>query len=85
MNARSSIGPGELTLALKEYNEDYKLADYRRLLDQAQSRLVGTVHCKCSIPSFKNYHDIEQFQKQVMKQIQMDCSENEFKWVNYMD
>lgn len=40
---------------------------------------------KCSIPSFKNYRDIEQFQKEVMKQIKVDANENEFKWVNYMD
>lgn len=59
--------------------------DYQKLLCQVQSRLVGLVNTKCSIPSFKNYHDIEQFQKQVMKQIQMDSNENEFKWVNYMD
>lgn len=40
---------------------------------------------KCSIPSFKNYRDIEQFQKEVMKQIKVDANDNEFKWVNYMD
>lgn len=74
MNARSSIGPGELTLALKEYNEDYNLSDYNNLLSQAQTRLLGTINSKCSIPSFKNYHDIEQFQKQVMKQIQIDSN-----------
>ena len=50
-----------------------------------KSRVGALVNNKCSIPSFKNYHDIELFQKQVMKQIQIDSNESEFKWVNYMD
>lgn len=63
MNGRSSIGPGELSLAIKEYNKVYELDEYNNLLDQAQCHLVNIIKMKCAIPSFKNYRDIEQFQK----------------------
>lgn len=40
---------------------------------------------KCMLPVFKNYKELEQFQKQMTKQISSELNENEFKWVNYMD
>lgn len=38
-------------------------------------KIRNTINIKCSIPCFKNYHDIELFQKQVMKQIQIESVE----------
>lgn len=40
---------------------------------------------KCMLPVFKSYKELEQFQKQMTKQISSELNENEFKWVNYMD
>ena len=76
MNARSSIGPGQLSLAIKEYNEDYNPDQYDRLLGQVKGRLGKIVQIKCLIPSFKNYYDLEVFQKQVMNQISIEYNEN---------
>lgn len=59
---------------MKEYNEVYQLRDYYKLLNQVDEKIKSTISIKCSIPCFKNYHDIELFQKQVMKQIQIDST-----------
>ena len=71
MNARSSIGPGELTLAIKEYNQYYQQKQYDRLLEKVQQRLGEIIKSKCQIPDFSNYMDVELFQKQSMQQISM--------------
>lgn len=58
INARSSIGPGELKLALKEYNQRFSPAQSLMVLQQAQRRIAGLLRSKCMIPSFRNYKDL---------------------------
>lgn len=40
---------------------------------------------KCMLPVFRNYKELEGFQKQVTKQLTAELTDGEFKWVNYMD
>jgi hypothetical protein len=85
MNGRSSIGPGELTLALKEYNCKCDLPQAMQIVGEARGRVVAVVRQKCMLPVFKNYKELECFQKQITRQIANELEENEYKWVNYMD
>lgn len=85
MNGRSSIGPGELTLALREYNWQCGREECEALLGEARGKVERIVRDKCMLPVFKNYKELEQFQKQMTKQISTELGENEYKWVNYMD
>ena len=39
MNGRSSIGPGELTLALKEYNDKCSREEATTMMDQAKQKI----------------------------------------------
>ena len=39
MNSRSSIGPGELKLAIREYNEDYFQSDMPIVLESVVKKL----------------------------------------------
>ena len=55
------------------------------MLGQVVGKMGKLVKGKCSIPSFKNYDDLEMFQKQMLGQISTEYTDNEFKWVNYMD
>lgn len=85
MNGRSSIGPGELTLALKEYNCTCDLPRAMQIVAEASARVEAVVRQKCMLPVFKNYKELECFQKQITRQIATELHENEYKWVNYMD
>jgi hypothetical protein len=85
MNARSSIGPGELSLALREYNCPSDGKDCSQIMLEAKEKVGKVVREKCMLPVFKNFKDLEHFQQQVSHQIEVEFSENEFKWVNFMD
>ena len=69
MNGRSSIGPGELTLALREYNWECQQHEYHSIMNEARGKVERLVHDKCMLPVFKSYKELEQFQKQMTKQI----------------
>ena len=69
MNARSSIGPGELTLAIKEYNLECNEAEALNILKKSKAKVVDIIRCKCMLPVFKNVKELELFQKQINSQI----------------
>lgn len=50
MNCRSSIGPGELTLALKEYNMIFSGAEAVELMAEARDTINEIIKEKCIIP-----------------------------------
>ena len=85
MNGRSSMGPGELTLALREYNLECQTDQCLQILEEAREKVVRVVRQKSMLPEFRNYKEVEQFQRQVTRQISLEMAEGEFKWVNYMD
>lgn len=55
MNGRSSIGPGELSLALKEYNVVCGRSEAIELMADARSRIGKLIREKCCMPEFKNH------------------------------
>lgn len=50
MNCRSSIGPGELTLALKEYNSIFSRGEALQLMAESRQKITELVSEKCSVP-----------------------------------
>ena len=58
MNGRSSIGPGELTLALKEYNWECGPERVGRVMGEARGRVLQIVARKCSLPEFRSHRDL---------------------------
>ena len=50
VNGRSSIGPGELTLSVKEYNSQCDREGAERVLLRARERLLKLVGLKCCMP-----------------------------------
>jgi hypothetical protein len=76
MHSRSSIGPGELTLALKEYNDGCGEEEAREMMDAAKDRVLELLRNKCSIPEFKNHRDLELFQKQMGNVVGRDLADN---------
>ena len=85
MNSRSSIGPGELKLAIKQYNEDYFESEMPLVFEAVKRKMSNLLEIKCKTPNFKNEREIEYFHLCIMEQIKQEYQENEFKWVNYMD
>ena len=85
MNSRSSLGPGELTLAIKEYNQTYEDWQIKIFFSQVKNKMNSLLSRKCKIPQFKTYRELELFQTEIMEQIKIQYRESEFKWVNYMD
>jgi hypothetical protein len=85
MNGRSSSGPGELTLALREYNLECQTNQCVQILEEAREKVGRVVRQKSMLPVFRSYKEVEQFQRQVTRQISLEMAEGEFKWVNYMD
>ena len=69
MNGRSSIGPGELTLALREYNIHCAGEQCLAILEEAREKVERVVRGKSMLPVFRSYKEVEQFQRQVSQQI----------------
>ena len=58
MNGRSSIGPGQLTLALKEYNDKCSKEQAEGMMRDSRDKILQLVVNKCVIPEFKNHRDL---------------------------
>jgi len=58
MNSRSSIGPGELTLAIKEYNWSCERTKVKEFLGEAREKVLKIIGDKCSLPQFKSQRDL---------------------------
>jgi hypothetical protein len=85
MNSRSSIGPGELTLALKEYNDQCSKREGEGVMLSARVKIGELLEGKCSMPEVRSHRELQVFQRQMGRLIDRDLSEGEYKWVNYMD
>ena len=69
MNGRSSIGPGELKLAIREFNDDTPLPKCLEMITEAKQKVLSLLSTKCMLPIFKNFREVESFQGQISKQL----------------
>lgn len=69
VNTRSTIGTGELSISIKEFNIHCNQQDVTKFFHQAHERIRSLLQNKCMLPQFKNYKDVGLFQKQMLKLI----------------
>lgn len=58
MNGRSSIGPGELTLALKEYNYTSEEQQSLEVMEEAKCKVFALLRGKCVIAEFRDHREV---------------------------
>ncbi len=58
MNGRSSLGPGELTLALREYNLECGMEQCMEVVGEARRKVERIIHEKSMLPVFRNYKEL---------------------------
>lgn len=85
LNNRSTIGPGELRVAMQDSNIKVRPNQVAMIVGRARENLLDSLQYKCPALDQSNYLSLYRFQDQLNKQLHRDFELNEYKWVSFFD